>query len=148
MPPVFFKWWCRPALCAPMERQGRRGESATKKRRPRLPQRRDAARLYALRKEGAGHNLQHTSTSTKRERERAATRARAAAVTARGGRDRERQGGRGADEVSWNSALAGRWKHWRRDYSQRLPNNYCHYKLVLLLLVYSLCAFFVRLHFF
>lgn len=63
--------WCRPALGAPMERQGtgerRGGESATKKRRPRRSQRRNAARLYALKKgrgraKGQFHNLAHTTS--------------------------------------------------------------------------------------
>nr|ACN27253.1 unknown [Zea mays] len=44
--------------------RGRGGESATKKRRPRRPQRRDVARLYAPKKEGPGAGKAQFSCTT------------------------------------------------------------------------------------
>lgn len=84
-------------MCAPMERQGRGrgGESATKKRRPRLPQRRDGCSLICAqkgRRRPKPNKLRHTTSIREGGKESwAAARARAAAVTARGGRERDGQ---------------------------------------------------------
>lgn len=104
---VCFKWWCRPALCAQMERQGEEGRAQPKSGGPADPKgETPLAYMRSKRKEGgrtdgqrpvpqlagaaAQHQHHHHQTSSESQADRAA------AVTARGG-------GRGV--ISWNSAL-------------------------------------------
>lgn len=122
---------------------GRGGESATKKRRPRLPK---GETLLAYKR---GSKRKETAKARQLAAGTPAPTGREGELGGRTSESRRRDGpsrtrGRRdgwADEISWNSALVrSRWKHWHRD-SQCLPNNYCYYKLLLR-------AFFVWLHFF